>query len=74
MTNSHDLIDFISQVTVNDLNTSTEGTQIFDNIFVANGHNSVPSIPEFEGQSKFQGRVLHSHEYRRPEIFKGSLL
>lgn len=46
-------------------------TSIFDAIFVCNGHSSVPSIPKYDGIDEFQGRHLHSHDYRRAESFKG---
>lgn len=44
---------------------------MFDAIFVCNGHNSVPFTPDFQGINEFQGRVIHSHDYRRAESFKG---
>lgn len=67
----HVMIDFILQVTVKDLPTNTVQTQIFDAIFVCNGHNSVPFTPDIQGINEFQGHVIHSHDYRRADSFKG---
>lgn len=39
----------------------------FDLIVIANGHNWAPKWPEYPG--KFSGQMLHSAEYRRPDIF-----
>ena len=43
----------------------------FDNIVVATGHFSVPFIPEYEGMKSFPGRILHSHDFRDAEEFRG---
>lgn len=67
------MIDSISQVMVMDLTANRTETHVFDYIFVCNGHNSEPLTPEFEGASEFQGHIMHSHDYRRADTFKGSL-
>ena len=33
-------------------------------------HTSVPYIPKFPGLETFKGQIMHSHEYRQPEIFR----
>ncbi|TGQ76309.1 NAD(P)/FAD-dependent oxidoreductase, partial [Mesorhizobium sp. M8A.F.Ca.ET.208.01.1.1] len=43
----------------------------FDNVVVASGHFSVPNVPYFEGFSTFNGRILHSHDFRDAMEFKG---
>lgn len=69
------MIDFmISQVTMKDLATNEVETSVFDTIFVCNGHNSVPITPHFDGVNEFQGRCMHSHDYRRADAFKGSII
>ena len=47
---------------------------IFDYVIVASGHYTIPNMPEFEGLSKFLGRVLHSHDYRGADEFVGKNL
>lgn len=56
---------------VKNLQASQDETYNFDAIFVCNGHNSVPLVPQFDGSDIFQGKQIHSHFYRRAEEFKG---
>lgn len=50
-------------------------TETFDAVVVANGHYTVPYIPEIEGvgewNRKYPGTILHSKAYRRPQDFAG---
>ena len=46
-------------------------SEIFDRVIVASGHFSVPYVPEFEGTGTFNGRVMHSHDFRDALEFKG---
>ena len=63
------------QVTVEDLRTHRLTKNIiFDHVIVASGHFTIPNMPEFEGISKFPGRVLHSHDYRGADEFVGKNL
>jgi trimethylamine monooxygenase len=43
----------------------------FDHVIVATGHFTIPYVVEFEGMSKFPGRVLHSHDYRGADEYVG---
>ena len=52
---------------VNDKRISEE----FDYVIVANGHFSTPNVPTFEGVDRFLGRVLHAHDFRCADEFKG---
>lgn len=62
-------------VTVLDLLTNRlEENLIFDHVIVATGHYTIPNMPEFEGLSRFPGRVLHSHDYRGADEFIGKKL
>lgn len=45
-------------------------TYTFDGVLVCNGHFHSGFIPNLEGRKNFQGRQLHSHDYRFPEAFK----
>ncbi|SFK27889.1 Flavin-binding monooxygenase-like [Nitrosomonas aestuarii] len=42
-------------------------TASFDWLIIANGHNWCPKFPEYPGE--FSGHILHSAEYRTPDIF-----
>ncbi|XP_035658130.1 flavin-containing monooxygenase FMO GS-OX5-like isoform X1 [Branchiostoma floridae] len=47
-------------------------TEQFDAVMVCNGGRySVPNTPVIPGTDQFQGRTLHSHDYRVPEPFSG---
>ena len=53
------------------IETNQNEALVFDFILIANGHYSVPYIPEEFEKSAFQGEIIHSHFYRRPEDFAG---
>ena len=44
-------------------------TRRFDGVLIANGTLHHPNMPSLPGQ--FSGRVMHSSEYRSPDIFEG---
>lgn len=52
-----------------DVTLSTGETRRYRGVLVANGHNSVPSIPSVPGT--FSGRALHSGQYRNPGDIRG---
>ncbi|XP_034310113.2 uncharacterized protein [Magallana gigas] len=43
----------------------------FDAVFVCNGHDSNPYIPDIAGMDEFQGRKIHSKWFRFEEHFDG---
>src|SRR5882672_3053231 len=45
-------------------------SETFDYVVVASGHFSTPNVPYFEGLAGFNGRVLHSHDFRDALEFK----
>ncbi|MBY0549732.1 MAG: NAD(P)/FAD-dependent oxidoreductase [Candidatus Obscuribacterales bacterium] len=57
-------------VTVKDLRRQHVYSEEFDHVVVANGHFSTPNVPAFEGFSTFNGRILHSHDFRDAVEFK----
>ena len=48
--------------------------EAFDAVVLANGHYSVPFIPEVKGLAeyiaRFPGKILHSKTYRSPSIYR----
>ncbi len=58
-------------VTVHDRKKDRMYSEQFDHVVVASGHFSTPNVPYFEGLSGFNGRVLHSHDFRDALEFKG---
>ena len=43
----------------------------FDALTVCNGHYSDPRVPDVPGFSHFPAFVMHSHNYRSPDMFAG---
>lgn len=58
-------------VTAHDRANDHTYSEEFDHVVVASGHFSVPNVPYFEGFESFQGRVLHSHDFRDACEFTG---
>lgn len=48
-----------------------EEEDVFDFLILCNGHYSIPNLPKFKGAEQFQGDILHSHDYRKPDKFEG---
>lgn len=67
-------IDSKFSVSYKDLNMTKTKMDIFDYVVVASGHYSVPNIPSFPGLETFPGRIIHVHDYRNPEEFKGQIV
>ncbi len=57
-------------VTAHDLPTDSESSERFDHVVVATGHFSTPNVPHFDGLDRFNGRVLHAHDFRDAVEFK----
>ena len=58
-------------VTARDTANDTESSEEFDNVIVATGHFSIPNVPEYPGFDKFNGRILHAHDFRDAREFQG---
>lgn len=46
--------------------------EVYDAVVVCNGHYAKVRVPNFPGQDGWPGRQMHSHNYRRPDAFKGA--
>lgn len=57
-------------VVAEDLVAKNTYSEIFDYVVVASGHFSTPNVPYFEGFDKFNGRILHAHDFRDAMEFK----
>lgn len=58
-------------VEVNDHDSDASSTEIFDAIMVCSGHHATRHQPSLPGLADFQGRVIHSHDYKEPSSFVG---
>jgi len=43
----------------------------WDAVAVCSGLHNVARVPKFPGQEEFQGKILHSADYKDPEMFRG---
>ncbi len=58
-------------VTAHNLTDDQSYTEEFDYVVVATGHFSTPNVPNYEGFSHFNGRILHAHDFRDALEFEG---
>ena len=54
-----------------DWKKGTTRTYAYDCLCVCTGTNTWASLPKFPGQEKFKGTLVHSEDYKKPDIFKG---
>ena len=66
----YDAATGLFNVTAQDLASDDETTESFDYVVVATGHFSTPNVPHFGGLDRFNGRVLHAHDFRDAVEFK----
>lgn len=66
----HDNADNFTVVAY-DVENDRQTSETFDYVIVATGHFSTPNVPHFDGLDKFEGRVLHAHDFRDALEFKG---
>lgn len=59
------------EVVVKNLPTNTYETNVFDAVFICNGHYSAPSMPQMTGADEFRGKLIHSHDFRTAERYRG---
>lgn len=53
----------------NETNGNIE-TSVFDAVMVCVGHHANPYYPTFPGLEEFQGKAIHTHDYRKPGVFE----
>lgn len=58
-------------VKVQNLRANTTETEVFDEVIVSTGHFAFPNVPNFTGIETFPGEIIHAHEFRGAERFKG---
>ncbi|XP_041371196.1 flavin-containing monooxygenase 5-like [Gigantopelta aegis] len=58
-------------VEVKDHVTNEVTKEVFDGVLLCTGHHAKKHEPKFAGQEDFQGRILHSHDYKDSRGFEG---
>lgn len=51
--------------------TGEQFEEVCDFIFIATGHHSKPNMPNIPGEELFKGTIIHSHDFREPDPYKG---
>ena len=69
-------VDYLSdtkqfRVVFDDLANNRTFEEIFDYLVVGTGHFSTPNMPFFKGIDNFPGVVMHAHDFRGADPFKG---
>ncbi len=58
-------------IVLDDLKKNKTYTEEFDYLVVASGHFSTPNMPYFKGIENFPGNVIHAHDFRGADQYKG---
>ena len=56
-------------VTVTDKTSGHTFDDVVDGVMVCSGHHVQPSSPTFKDEEVFEGEILHTHSYRKPDKF-----
>lgn len=59
------------EIIVLDLPADKLHTYEFDFVIICNGHYNTPAVPPYPGRGVFNGKQIHSHDYRCADPFKG---
>ncbi|XP_031629554.1 senecionine N-oxygenase-like [Contarinia nasturtii] len=70
--NVHSIENNKWNITVLDLPNNKIESVIYDAVFVCINRLSSPNYPQIEGADQFKGKIMHSHDYRRAEQFRGA--
>lgn len=61
-------------VTVEDVKQRKEFTKLFDIVIICTGRYSIPSWPKYDTLKLFKGTMIHSHDYRIPDVYTGQTI
>ncbi|XP_023939983.2 senecionine N-oxygenase isoform X2 [Bicyclus anynana] len=62
--------DNVWKVKYQNVLSGEEFEEQFDFVIVGTGHYSKPKYPNMPNEEHFTGTVIHSHDYKEPEIYK----
>lgn len=54
-----------------EVHTQSGKVWLSPNVIFATGVNRIPNVPSFTGQDAFQGDIIHSRDYRKPDPYQG---
>lgn len=59
------------QLTIKNLSSGKTFTKVFDAVLVCTGHHAEKKVPHFQGLENFKGKVVHSHDYKDDQGYRG---
>ena len=59
------------RVFTQDCKTGRKTSDVFDGVMVCTGHHVLPLVPQFPGQERFSGQILHTHAFKHATPFLG---
>ncbi|XP_061182954.1 flavin-containing monooxygenase 5-like [Saccostrea echinata] len=57
-------------ITTKDLTTGETKEHLFDAVMVCTGHHADKNIPDFPGLKDFEGKIIHSHDYKHTKGYE----
>nr|KAI8737583.1 dimethylaniline monooxygenase [N-oxide-forming] 5-like isoform X1 [Biomphalaria glabrata] len=60
------------KLTVSDSLTKLTSDHSFDFVLICTGHHAEPNVPYFPGQGIFEGKIIHSRDFRKASDVTGS--
>lgn len=61
------------EITVRNFPDNRTDIYTFDAVFICTNIFCSPRIPNIKGAEEYKGLVMHSHDYRLPDIFWGKI-
>ena len=52
------------EIELKEKDSEQTNSEIFDAVLVCTGHHADKKMPNFPGESEFQGKLVHTHDYR----------
>ncbi|GFS20044.1 flavin-containing monooxygenase [Elysia marginata] len=49
-------------------------TDVYDAVLMGNGNYAIPFLPTLPGSESYEGQIVHSHNYRRPEPYRDQVV
>ena len=56
-------------ITVRDNTSGQTFDDVVNGVMVCTGHHVQPLVPTYKGQDKFKGQIMHTHSYKKPDVF-----
>ncbi|XP_023220657.1 dimethylaniline monooxygenase [N-oxide-forming] 5-like, partial [Centruroides sculpturatus] len=58
------------EIHVLNLKSGLEHVEVVGAVMICTGHHVFPYMPSFPGQKNFRGDIIHTHTYKKPDMFE----